>query len=238
MNEMNYIVDLLFLLFGAVTVFIFAKRGFFLSLLKFFKLLLSFIAAYLWGNFFGNFLSEKVFYTPIRNSVFEKINGVYQSAAETFNAQSALEAVPKFLRTDSLVEKVNSLEGNGEVLVNSITDSVAGALSAVICSVLGFLAVFVFAFLALTIVYFLIKGLRSKLKLLGMVDTLLGALLGVIFVWIVLLVIGSLLKFFFGADAFYTKSIIVKFFGESSILETLQFLNINNWLSNIGSLTK
>ncbi len=233
---MNYIIDLIFAAFAIITVIVFAKRGFFLSLLKFFKLLLAFIAAHLWGDSLGKFLSDKVFYTPIRNSIFSKLNGIYEGATDSFNVETATNAIPQFLRTDAFMQKLNSLDESGEALVNSISDSVATALSNVICSVVGFLLVFVVAFLALTILYWILKGLRGKIPVVGTVDTLLGALLGAVFAFLILLAVGSVLKFFFGNDDFYTKSILIKFFGDSSILGVLKFLNVSQWLGKIGML--
>ncbi len=233
---MNYIVDLILAAFAVVTIIVFAKRGFFLSLLKFFKLLLAFIAAYLWGDLLGKFLSEKVFYSPIRNSVFNKLHSIYEGATESFNIESAKAAIPKFLQTESFMEKLNSMDAGGEALVTSISDSVALALSNVICSVIGFILVFAVAFLVLTLAYWLLKGLRGKIPLVGTVDTILGALLGAIFALIVLLVISSVLKFFFGNDDFYTKSVLIKFFGNSSILDIFKFLNVSQWLGKIGML--
>ncbi len=230
------IFDLLFLAFGVLMVIICAKTGFFLSLLKFCKLLLAVVAAYPWGDAPGAVLSKPIFYTPIRNSIFEKINGVYQKAAGSFQAETALEAIPGFLKTDAMVQKLNGLEGEGEALVHSISDSVAGALSSVVSSIVGFLLVFAIAFLVLTVAYWFLKGFRSKLGLISLVDTILGALLGLLLACIVLFAVGSLMKFFFASKPIYANSILVKFFGDSFILNVLKFLNINQWLSKLGQL--
>ena len=236
MDIVNYIADGLFLLFGIITIVTCAKRGFFLTLLKVSKMILSVVAAYLWGDAFGAFVGEKFLNAPIREAVFNKINGVYLEATESFNVASALESIPEFLRTDALNEKLNAMDGTGLDLVNSITDSVSGSLSSVVCAVIGYLLVFVLAFLVLSLVYLIIKGLKSKLKLIGALDSLLGAVLGLVLSWVVLLVVGSVLKFFFADAPLYENSIVVKFFGESSLLDTIKWLNINEWLNKIHEL--
>ncbi len=234
----HYTVDGLFLAFGILTVVICAKRGLFLTVLKFFKLLLAVGAAYLWGSAFGTFLSEKFLSAPIRESVYGKVNEIYLSAAESFNVESALEAIPKFLLNDDMRAKLNALEGGGEELVNSITDTVAGSLSSVVGAILGYIVVFVAAFLALTIVYMLVKGFKDKIKILGLVDGILGGVLGFVLAWVCLLVVGSILKFFFAENSLYADSVLVKFFGESSLLDGIKMLNVNEWLNKIQSIGK
>ena len=54
----HILLDILFVAVGVLIIVICAKRGFFLTLLKFFKLFLAFGAAYLWGGAFGTFLGE------------------------------------------------------------------------------------------------------------------------------------------------------------------------------------
>ena len=232
----QYIADAAFLLFGIITISVCAKRGFFLTLLKFFKMTFSVVAAYFWGDAFGVFIGEKFLNATIREGVFNKVNEIYLNATEGFSAQSILDSIPEFLKSDSLVEKLNALDGSGTDLVNSITDTVAGALSSVVCAILGYLAVFLAAFLALSLIYAIIKGVKGKIRLFGSIDSLLGAVLGFVLSWIVLLVAGSVMKFFFEADPVYADSVITKFFGESTLLDTLKWLDINGWLNSIHEL--
>ncbi|MBE6634109.1 MAG: hypothetical protein E7620_07210 [Ruminococcaceae bacterium] len=236
MEFTNYIADGLFLLFGIITIIVCAKRGFILTLLKFFKLILSVAAAYLWGDALGSFLGEKFLNQPIRDAVFNRFNTIYQGATEGFNAATVLENIPEFLKSDALTDKLNGIQGAGMDLVNSFTDTVAGALSSVVCAILGYVLVFVAAFLVLSIVYLIIKGIKDKIRLVGKLDSLLGALLGLALSWVVLLVAGSAMKYFFGDEAVYTESLLVKFFGESSLLETIQWLNVDQWLNKIHEL--
>ena len=107
----HILLDILFVAVGVLIIVICAKRGFFLTLLKFFKLFLAFGAAYLWGGAFGNFLGEKFLNAPIRSSVFGKVNEIYLNTAGSFDVESAMEAVPDFLLTDSL--RALKLEAEG-----------------------------------------------------------------------------------------------------------------------------
>ncbi len=236
MTYSQYVADGAFLLFGLITIIVCAKRGFFLTLLKFFKMILSVLAAYFWGGAVATFLGEKFLNASIRESVFNKINGIYLQATDGFSVDQVTDAVPEFLKTDAFMEKLEGLEGSGAELVNSATNKIAGSLSSVVCGVLGYLAVFLVAFLALSLLYVIIKGVKGKIRLLGRVDSLLGAVLGLALSWVVLLVAGSLMKFFFDGDPIYTQSAVVKFFGESTFLDVMKWLNINEWLDRIREM--
>ena len=227
---MSIVADILFVVAGLLTVLICVKRGFFLTLLRFLKLFLAFGAAYLWGGAFGSFLGEKFLNTPIRNWVFGRVNEIYQNTAGGFDVQSAVGAVPDFLLTDSLRGQLEALGGSGEELVNSVTDTVAGSLSSVICSVLGFILVFLLAFLALTVVYVLIKHIKDRIPIIGLADRILGGVLGLALAWMLLLVVGSLLKVFFGNSEFYTGSAVMRFFGDS---DWFRMLNVSEWINGL-----
>ncbi len=232
---MSLFMDWLFLAFGGVLIFICAKRGLLLTFLKFFKMLLSVIAARFWGGAFGAFIGKTFLNAPIRNSVYQKVNEVYQKQTDGFTAESSLEMLPKYLQTDAVREKLNGLEETGETLVESVTETVSGAISSVVCGVIGFLLVFVFVFLALSIVYVLIQNAKKIFKTFGTADSILGALLGFVFAWAVLLFFGSVMKFFFGNQSVYTDSTVVKFFGESTLSESLKFLDPGQWLHEMLS---
>lgn len=232
---MSLFMDWLFLVFGGTLIFICAKRGLLLTFLKFFKMLLSVIAARLWGGAFGAFIGKTFLNAPIRNSVYRKVSEVYRNQTNGFTAESSLENLPKYLQTDAVREKLNGLEETGEALVESVTDTVSGAISSVVCGVLGFLLVFVFVFLALSIVYVLIQNAKKIFKAFGTADAILGGLLGFVFAWAVLLFFGSVMKFFFGNQSVYTDSAVVKFFGESTLADSLNFLDPEQWLRELLS---
>lgn len=225
-------VDLLFVAFGISLIVICAKRGLILTLIKFFKMLISAIAAHLWGGAFGRFVGEKFLDVPIRNSVYKKVNEAYLNATDGFQPEQML---PGYLKTDAMMEKLNGLEGSGEVLVNSVTDTVSEAISSVICSVIGFLLVFLAVFLTLSVVYVLVSGMKKMFHTFGAADAVCGGLLGFVFAWMVLLFAGSIIKFFCGNHPVYEESTVVRFFGESSLLESIRFLDPGRWLNELSA---
>ena len=230
-------VDLLFLAFGISLVVICAKRGLILTVIKFFKMLLSLLAARLWGGAAAVFVGEKFLNAPIRNSVYRKVHGVYLNTAEDFGGASSLDVLPRYLQTDAMREKLNGLEETGEALVESVTDTVAASVSSVVCGVIGFFLVFVLAFFALSLLYVVIRGAKKIFKPLGVADGICGGAFGFLFAWAVLLFAGSALRFFCGNQPIYTDSTVVKFFGDAGLAEGFRFLSLDQWLNKLLTST-
>lgn len=233
----HYIIDIVALLLAAFIIFRCVKKGFFLTVLSFCKLFLSVMAAYLFGGKLGAFLGKTFINQPVYDSVYKKINEIYLSATEGFSAESVRSAIPQFLQTEDMMNKLNSLDASGEQLVSSITDTVAGALSSVICTILGAVLMFAVAMLLLTIVYKIIKAIRSRLKIVGIADGILGAVLGCLIACMVLMLLGSLVKLFFGTTDAYSASRVVRFFGDATLTDFFSWLNINHWIEKIATLT-
>ena len=225
--------DWIFLGFGIALTIICAKRGFLLTLLKFSKMILSVLAASLLGSKIGALLGDKFFNPIIRKSVYEEVNRVYESTAGELGSKVSTDVLPKYLQTDAMREKLDALEGNGEELVNSVTDTVSGAISSVVSGIVGFVLTFVLAFLLLSVVYIVIKNMRNSYQFFGTADSICGGILGFVFSFAVLLFAGSLMKFFFGNQPLYTDSPIVKFFGDSSLLGSLKFLDPGEMLKRM-----
>ena len=225
--------DWIFLGFGISLTLICAKRGFLLTLLKFSKMILSVLAASLLGSKIGAFFGEKFFNPIIRKSIYEKVSSVYENTTGELGSKVGADVLPKYLQTDAMRVKLDALEGNGEELVNSVTDTVSGAISSVVSGIVGFVLTFVLAFLLLSVVYIVIKNMRDSYQFFGTADSVCGGILGFVFSFAVLLFAGSLLKFFFGNQPLYTDSTVVKFFGDSNLLGSLKFLDPGEMLKSM-----
>lgn len=225
---MNSIVDILFLLLTAVITFSCAKRGFIKSVVHFLKTILSFVFAYLFGGQLGIFLHDKFIAAPIREAVFEKINGLYTSATAGFSAEKVMEELPSFMMTEEIKAKLMAAEGTGEQLVNTMTDSVATPVATALSNVLGYIGVFVISMLALWLVAALVTKLIEHNRSLGVVNRILGIALGLLISLTVLSVAASVLKFFFAGDSLYANSVIVKALGDSALLDYIKFLDVTH----------
>ena len=94
-------------------------------------------------------------------------------------------------------------------------------------NVIGYVVVFVLAILLLPFVVGLLNGVLKQIKLVDRVNSLLGLLLGVLMSFAFLLIVSSVFKTFFVGQPIYEDTVVLKFFGESGILESLKIFDIS-----------
>ena len=226
----HLIVDIILTVFALVLIAFYAKRGFFKSLIHSLKGVIALVLAYCFGGKLAEFVAERFISAPVRDSVFKKVDSIYQSTAGSVDADKLTSSFPDFVMTEEVQAKISAAEGSGEALVNSITDAVASPITTAISNVIGYVLVFVVAFIGLWIVAAILDKIVDHISLLSTVNTVLGALIGVIIAAVLLFAVGSVAKFFFAEQDFYLNSVLLKFFGESSVLETLKILDIGSLL--------
>lgn len=224
------IIDVLFLIVGLFTVMTCAKRGLFKSLFKIAKLVLALIAAREFAKPVAVFVGDRFLHDPIREFVFGKINGLYQSLAEGLNAEAIIAKFPSYLLSDSVKQSLMQSGATGEGLVTSATDSITSDIVSVFSSAIGYVGVFLVTLIVLSIVFAILGKLIKALPLLHFVDSVCGLILGVVLAVAILFVAGSVLKFFCGDQALYTESAVAKFFGDSKFLEYFHVFDLNGWL--------
>jgi len=228
---MGYLfADIAFVVIGLVIVFISAKRGFLKTVIHFLKYILAFVAAHLWGNAMAGVLSENVIAPPVKGYIYDSLYEKYLESAENFGVTQAIDSFPSFLMTDSVKQGLASAQGTGEELLQNMTDSIANPIVSIFSNIVGYILVFVVALVVLWIAAVFVSKLLEAFGLVGRLNTILGAVLGVAMALVVMLAISSLLKFFFGTTDFYTNSVVISLFGDSSILEGLSFLDIGKTL--------
>lgn len=227
----HVIADILFLVVGVGLVLVCAKRGFLKSAIHFLKTVLAFVFAYLFGSKLGQFLCDKFIAAPVREWVYGRLEGLYTQAASSVNAEAIASEFPDFLLSDEIKENLSAAEGSGEELLNTMTDSIATPAATVISNILGYIGVFVISLVLLWVAAIVLTKLVERITFLHRINTALGALLGLLIAVTLLFVAASVIKFISAESELYTGSVIVKFFGDSALLEKLKFLNIGNLLN-------
>jgi uncharacterized membrane protein required for colicin V production len=227
----HVIADILFLVVGVGLVLVCAKRGFLKSAIHFLKTVLAFVFAYLFGSKLGQFLCDKFIAAPVREWVYGRLEGLYTQAASSVNAEAIASEFPDFLLSDEIKANLSAAEGSGEELLNTMTDSIATPAATVISNILGYIGVFVISLVLLWVAAIVLTKLVERITFLHRINTALGALLGLLIAVTLLFVAASVIKFISAESELYTGSVIVKFFGDSALLEKLKFLNIGNLLN-------
>lgn len=230
----NVIADLIFLIVGVAIVLVCAKRGILKSAIHFLKTVLAFVIAYTLGGKLAQVLSDRWIFGSVHRFVFDKINGIYQSTAGNMNAEDVIESLPSFLMTEEMQAKLHAAQGSGEELVLQMTDSVSRPIASLFSNILGYIGVFLLALVGLWILAAILDKVVSKFRILNSLNTLLGAILGLLIAVTVLLAAASLMKVFFASSYVYTESVIVRFFGDGGLLNGLKFLDIGgSWFAEL-----
>jgi len=220
--------DVVFLVVFVLFVFLYAKRGLIKSIVHFFKTLLAFVAAFLFGGAVGDFLREAFIGNAVNRFVYDKIHSMYESTTAGLSAEEILEAFPAFLRTDSVREALIACEGSGEAMIQSAADAVSNPIATAISNVLGYIGVFLVALIAFWIVAVILTKIIEKISVLGFLNTVLGGVFGCLIALVVLFVAASVIKLFFGGSSVYEDSVFVKLLGNSSLFEALKIFNLGS----------
>ena len=229
----SVIFDICLLAILIVIVAISAKKGLLKTAFSFVQLILSVVIAYLFGKPIASLLDQLFFRKWIYTGVFNRINHLYQSAQETFNVQKIIDLFPKFLIPQSLQEELESAGDTGEALVSSSSEAISSALSGIITTILAYLVLFLVAFVACFFLLKLLDKMIESVSLLGTVDHLLGALIGLIIAWIFLTLLCSLFRFFASDTEFYANTYVTRFFAENVFTKLIRLFDFNDLLSKV-----
>ena len=221
----HLIADILFLAVGVGLILVCAKRGLIKSAIHFCKTLLAFVFAYLFGSKLGRFVCEKWISAPVHDWVHGKLEGIYQQTADGMNVDKLTEAFPDFVMTEEVKASLQNANGSGEQLIDEMTSTIATPAANVISNIIGYVGVFLISLVLLWVAAAILTKLVEHIGFLHTVNTVLGGVLGLLIALIVLFVAASVIRFLFDETPLYTDSLIVKFFGESKLLEGLKFLD-------------
>ena len=221
------VVDVVMVIFALVITLIYTFRGFLKGIVQLFKTLIAFLIASMFGARVGDILYQRFFFNAIRNFVFQRVNGVYTGTVDSMNLEAVTERIPGFMMTEQVKANLASVDGSGEQMVNSITDAIASPAANTISGVVGYGLVFLAALIVLSLVAIILTKMIEKIKVLKAANTLLGALFGFLISFLVLCVFSSAVKALMGESDFYVNSQLMKYLGDSALLEKIRFLDVS-----------
>ena len=226
-----WIIDILLIAAAAAMILIGVARGFIKTVVESAKLVASIVLAVLLGGLVGNFFQvafvENVVREPVHNWVDETVTAV----SEELNVDGIMAELPDFILGDDLraeIEEATSQESR-DAMVADVTEAITKPLSIAISKVMGYAVVFLVAFLALSVVAWLLNKWAESNEVVNTVNRILGGVLGGISAVITLLLVSSVIRMFWGDADFYQNSILLKFLG--NLTSYIVFLNIENWIA-------
>lgn len=244
--EMGTIVDIVVAVLMLLFVIIGAKRGFLKSLIKVFGTILSLLFAALFCGAFAKFLENSFSFVT---TVGDKLGGVLSKIfGEEFMNTSISSATEQFLADNNIpawlinviLPAIQSLGANSDATLAQIVCPVFGYYIALILS-------FIILFILFKLVFFLlskiVSGLR-KIAIVGIADSLLGAVFGIIEAIITISLIIMVIKvvplsFLQDVVIAIEESAIANFINKLNIFEliinVISKININQYLQQIIS---
>lgn len=198
---MKYLVDVIYVVIAAVTVIVFAKRGFFESVFRFGRHIAAGLISYLVGPTVSAFISEKWIYNGISDIVSKSVETFLVNAAESFDLAALIESLPflvkQFVDPAVLEAQYGATVENFGAVAHDFAASVATPLANILSNLIAYAAVYLVAMLALWVVFKVLNGI-FKLPGLSFINGALGAVLGVITAILMLAALTWILTFLLG----------------------------------------
>jgi len=224
---MPNLLDLLVLVILAACIIVGWKKGFVITVFNFFSLLITLFLTNMLYPTVSVFLRGTGIFGVIKTSVADALQldtlaGNLTRAAET-EAINAL-ALPDFIKTAMLEN--NNPQAHAALAVSGFADYISGFLAGLVLNALAMLAVFVIVFALMKLIAVALKILtrlpviHSLNKLLGVA---VGALQGVLFVWVALAVLVGLFaaSTAFPVGEWLPASVLARWFYENNLVMKL-----------------
>jgi uncharacterized membrane protein required for colicin V production len=196
---MHLALDILLISVFAMFVFLGWRRGLFKTVCSVGRLILALAVTFLFGSAFGRWLDGRMINTRVYASVSETFSNAADDVTATAEGgvDALVERIPEAFRG---YLDLTAIDPAAEIheLAEQWSRTVADGISRVISSVLGHLLLFALAFIALTAVIFLVRGL-VRLPVIRTVDQLLGMALGAVSGMLAVFFISVILGAFLGA---------------------------------------
>jgi len=235
---MAYIIDIILLVIFAVVIIASVKKGFFRSLFDLIGSILAFILARIFASSAAPAIFSSIVAPGAQRHLASSLSDIGTTDYVT-QVEQAISSIPEGLsgimeiigfEKQELVDKVSSLNLNGNNLVESIMNTVVEPVGT---AVIQFMLVAVLAFVLIFVIKFVVKVLDkiiTKLPVIGKFNSVLGgvfgAVRGIIVVGIFAMLI-SVIAGFISNEEFITlvdNSIIVSTF--EGLLNSLSGINV------------
>ena len=213
----KYLVDLIYIAFAVITVWVFTKRGFVESVFKYGHSIMAGILTFVFGPMVGEVIYAKFVYNGIHGWVSEKTSLLLHSAADKVDVDAVIEELPfivkQFLNPDEIKAKFGETITDIEMSAQEFAAAVSEPISGVISNLIAYVIVFLVAVLVL-LIFGKLLDLIVQLPILRTVNTALGFIVG----------IGAAILAL--STVTYVLSLIISVFGDVLSLQTLSSTSV------------
>lgn len=224
------IVDVIFVLIGALIIWRCAKNGFIKCLFKMVRTALALTLAYFLVAPVAPIVAENFIEEPVYDYIHGEVSAIYENAEEDLAIDELINSLPDVLKTEEMEEELNDIDASGDELVEAISEEISEPVVTVVSSVISFLVLFIILMIVLSILMALLNSLIEKITIIHLANTILGLVWGIV----VALIVWTLLAVLCGLFFDYENTVAIKFFIETNVLEKIGLLDlIEKLLSSI-----
>lgn len=235
------IIDLILLAFFALIILIYALRGFAKSVWGIIRVGASVVAAFLFGGIVGSWLKDIFIHSAISSATREALVPMVSRLNDSFDLSDLFARLPAEFSgllercgadLSGLSETFGKLTSATEEEFNQLSERIAEPLADTVSKCAGYVLTFLIVSILLSIIWVVVDGI-TKLPVVKSVNRFLGALFGaaagLIYLWIICLVLGLISESSAAGETLETlrsqasSSVIVQFF---CAISPFDFVNI------------
>lgn len=185
---MFFVLDVLALIIFFGTIISCYHKGFFKAFFGTIKVIVSVVVAYLFMPTLSYFFRTKFIQKTVSGAIEERVSAIVNGVADKINLQKLFADMPTEFAdilnrygadTEKLAERYGHMTDAAEENVVDLAQTIAFPVVKTISDVLSFIAIFILAFVVLTIAIKLVS-LVLKLPVLSGIDKFLGFVLGLV----------------------------------------------------------
>ena len=122
----------------------------------------------------------------------------------------------------------------GNLLAPWIATTIPIFSNSVIAMVVSYVFVFLISIVLITVFTWFVGALIERVVLINKINTILGAVIGLISACVVLFIIASIMKFLPISKELYAESVVIRFFGDKFFFQYIPFLNLGKtWFETV-----
>lgn len=234
---MTYIIDILLLAIFALTIVMSAKKGFFMGLFDLIGSILSFIIA----RGLASSFAPGVYESMVKPGAEQYLNSSLSDVGTTdyvSQIEQAVNSIPDSLSgimqiigfdKEVLLEKVSSVDLNGDNLVESVMNTVVEPVASAVIQLIIFAVLAVALIFVLRIAAKLLNKIIKKLPVIKRFNSLFGAIFGILRGALIVCVVAALISVVAG---FTTNEAFIQSAESSVIISTMK-----GFLASISGIT-